>query len=152
MQQRDFLEGHQKVRGNVGKLPLHLRGRLLHRCFFTDREGDFENGFSRPSGLSLCPLVRLPHIDAKLRGGSCDLLVSIYPFGKDRRNRDQRGRRSRRRKGNGQEQERRNLVDNFRQRALYDLLTAGQTRVKIDGQSLSSRTHDLSSAAVDYRE
>ena len=73
MQQRDFLERHQQVRGNVGQLPLHLGRRLLHRRLFEDRGADFLNRFRRPRTLSLGPTECLADFHAECGGGGGDL-------------------------------------------------------------------------------
>src|SRR3954454_20480633 len=152
VQQCDFLERHQQMRGDVGELPLHLGGRLLHHRFFANRQGDFDNGLGGPGCLRLRPSVRFFQVNTKFGSGGRDLLLTVDWFAKDRRNSDHRRGRSRRGKRNGQQQEGRDLIDDFWQRALGHLLTTRQPSVEVDRQSGGSGTHNLSSAAVDDRE
>ena len=41
MKERDFLEGHQQMRGDVGHLPLELSRRLNEGCLLNDCGADF---------------------------------------------------------------------------------------------------------------
>ena len=102
MQERDFLERHQQVRGDVGQLPLHLGGRLLHRRLFEDRGADFLDRFGRPGALRLGPTEGLADFDAECGGGGRDLGFALDSFGEERANRDHYRSRSRRRQRHGQ--------------------------------------------------
>ena len=102
MQERDFLERHQEVRGNVGQLPLHLSGRLLHRRFFEDRGAHFLDRLGRPRALGLGPAECLADIDAECGGGRGDLCFALDTLSEERRDGDHHGSGICRRQWDGQ--------------------------------------------------